>query len=72
MADMVEEGCRAVMFYLVQRDDCDHFRIAADIDPHYAERLAAARKKGVETICYTCRISLEGIELDAPLPLALD
>ena len=72
MSDMVAEGCRAVMFYLVQREDCDHFRIAADIDPGYAETLATARKAGVEAICYTCRLSLEGIELDAPLPLALD
>jgi len=72
MSDMVAAGHRAVMFYLVQRDDCDHFRIAADIDPHYAKTLAVARKSGVEAICYTCRISLEAIELAAPLPLTLD
>jgi sugar fermentation stimulation protein A len=72
MSDMVAAGHRAVMFYLVQRDDCDHFRIAADIDPHYAETLTSARESGVEAICYTCRMSLEGIELDAPLPLVLD
>ena len=72
MADMVTQGCRAVMFYLVQRDDCDHFRIASDIDPHYAATLDAARRGGVEAICYTGRISLDGIELDAPLPMALE
>ena len=72
LTDAVAEGSRAVMFYLVQREDCDHFRIAADIDPQYASSLASARDGGVETICYTCRMSLEGIELDAPLPLALD
>lgn len=72
MSDMVAAGHRAVMFYLVQRDDCDHFRIAADIDPHYAKTLTVARKLGVEAICYTCRISLDGIELAAPLPLALN
>lgn len=72
MSDMVAAGCRAVMFYLVQREDCDHFRIAADIDPHYAATLDAARKSGVEAVCYTCRISLKGIELDAPLAMALD
>ncbi len=72
MSDMVAKGCRAVMFYLVQRDDCDHFRIAADIDPHYAATLASARQSGVEAVCYTCRISLESIELDSPLPLFLD
>lgn len=72
LSDMVAEGCRAVMFYLVQREDCDHFRIAADIDPHYAERLASAQASGVEAICYTCRMSTEGIELNAPLPMVLD
>ena len=32
MADMVAAGHRAVMFYLVQRSDCDHFSLARDID----------------------------------------
>lgn len=68
----VAEGSRAAMFYLVQREDCDHFRIAEDIDPQYAAGLARAREGGVETLCYTCRMSLAGIELDAPLPLALE
>lgn len=72
MSDMVAEGYRAVMFYLVQREDCDHFRIAADIDPHYAGRLSSAQESGVEAVCYTCRMSTEGIELNAPLPLVLD
>jgi len=72
LADMVAGGFRAVMFYLVQRDDCDHFRIAADIDPHYAASLYTARASGVETMCYTCRLSLDGIELNTPLPAVLD
>ncbi|NKB57192.1 MAG: DNA/RNA nuclease SfsA [Alphaproteobacteria bacterium] len=72
MTDMVNAGCRAVMFYLVQRDDCDHFRIAADIDPHYAEAFALSRSNRVEAICYTCRMSLDGIELDAPLRMIVD
>lgn len=71
MSDMVNAGHRAVMFYLVQREDCDHFRIADDIDPHYAESLVKARSIGVEAVCYTCRMSLEGIELSAPLPMEL-
>ena len=72
MMDMVAEGHRAVMFYLVQREDCDHFRIAGDIDPHYAETLSKARENGVEALCYTCRMSVEGIEVAAPLPLVLE
>ncbi len=72
LMEMVSAGHRAVMFYLVQREDCDHFRIAGDIDPHYAETLAKARENGVEAVCYTCRMSREGIEVATPLPLVLE
>ena len=68
---MADSGARAVMLYLVQRNDCDHFRIAADIDPAYAAAMAEARNRGVEALCYACDITPEGIEIDRPLPLVL-
>ena len=72
LSDMVENGARAVMLYLVQRGDCDHFRVAADIDPGYAAAMADARARGVEALCYACAITPEGIEIAESLPLALD
>lgn len=72
MTDMVRQGARAVMVYLVQRTDCAYFRIAADIDPTYAAGLRRARESGVEAVCWSCRITPEAIELDRPLPLRLD
>ena len=71
LSEMVAAGNRAVMVYVVQREDCDHFRLAEDIDPGYAEAFAAAQSAGVEAICYTCRIALDGIHIDAPLPISL-
>jgi len=71
LADMVDTGARAVMLYLAQRNDCDHFRIAADIDPAYAAAMAEARARGVEALCYACDITPEGIWIDRPLPLVL-
>lgn len=71
LADMAESGSRAVMLYLAQRNDCDHFRVAADIDPAYATALADARARGVEALCYACDIQPDGIRLDRPLPLVL-
>ncbi len=71
MSAMVAQGARAVMVYLVQRGDCDRFRIAADIDPAYARALDAARDAGVEALCYACAITTEEIEVAAPLPLEL-
>src|SRR3546814_19059726 len=57
-------GCaRAGMVYLVQRAYCDGFRIAADIDPAYARALDRARSQGVETLCYGCVLTTEGIEV---------
>jgi sugar fermentation stimulation protein A len=70
LSDMVADGHRAVMVYLVQRQDCAIFDIAADIDPGYAEALAAARKCGVETLCYSCRVSPGEIVVDKPMPQA--
>ncbi len=72
MSDMVAAGNRAVMLYLVQREDCDGFAIAGDIDPGYAAALARARAVGVDAICYSCKLSTEAIILDAALPLHLD
>lgn len=72
MADMVRQGARAVMVYLVQRNDCAYFRVAADIDPTYDAGLRRARESGVEAVCWSCRITLEAIELDRPLPIRMD
>ena len=72
LSAVVAQGARAVMLYLVQRADCAAFAIAADIDPTYAEALAGARRAGVEALVYACKLSLEEIVLDRPLPLRLD
>lgn len=72
LRDMVAGGARAVMLYLVQREDCTGFRPAADIDPTYAEGLRAAMGDGVEAICYTCAMTLEGITIKGRLPIQAD
>lgn len=71
LRDVVAAGGRAVMLYLVQRGDCAGFRPAADIDPVYAAALAQAVGDGVEAICYTCRLGLDGIDLGDPLSIVL-
>ena len=71
LSDMVREGHRAVMFYLVQRDDADAFTVAADIDPTYAEHLTDAMKAGVEVVAYTCRITPQDIVVTDPVKVRL-
>lgn len=65
---VVRSGKRAVIFYLVQREDCNDFVLAEKIDRAYAEGMWAAKKVGVETLCFTCKVSVQAIELDRPLP----
>lgn len=69
LAAQVKAGARAVMLYIVQRDDCDAFALAADIDPTYARAFAEARQAGVEALVYGCTLSPDGVRLRSRLPL---
>jgi len=71
LTQMVAEGHRAVMMYLVQREDCPAFTIARDIDPVYGDGLDAAMAAGVEVLCYGCKLNPDGIEVAAPVALEI-
>jgi sugar fermentation stimulation protein A len=64
MSDMVAEGHRAVMLYLIQIGGPKSFELARDIDPAYGAAFDEARAAGVEAIAYSCRISPEEIAVD--------
>ena len=68
LSNQVQIGNRAVIFYLVQRDICDAFEVAGDIDAQYEEELTTAFKVGVEVLCYKCKISTEEIVVGPSLP----
>jgi len=67
LADMARAGHRAVMFYLVNRDDCEAFKLADDIDPDYAAEFIKAAEAEVEKIVYRSAIDVNGIMLDKSL-----
>jgi len=67
LADMVAEGHRAIIFFLVQRADCDRFGPAADIDPAYAGAFAEATGAGVEALCYSCMMDTAEIAVGCEL-----
>lgn len=69
LAKIAEQGGRAVMFYLIQRTDCRAFRLAADIDPGYAEAFSRAAEAGVEILCYDCHITAQEISLGSKVPI---
>ena len=65
---MVAQGHRAVMFYLVQRTDCQAVTLAGDIDPTYKAAFAAASAAGVTVLAQACKIDPKGITLGDPIP----
>ena len=71
LSDMVAQGHRAVMLYLVQRTDCTRLAMAHDLDPGYATAFAAAHTAGVEMLCYDTAIDTSGVTLGRPLPVRL-
>lgn len=61
LANIVGAGKRAIMVYLIQRDDGDTFSLARDCDPKYAEAFDAAMIAGVEAYAICCNVSTSQI-----------
>lgn len=70
LALLARQGKRAVLLFLVQRDDCRSLRIAGDIDPLYLTALQAVAP-GIEILAYACDIGPEGIELAGAVTIDL-
>ena len=59
-----KKNYKIFILYLIQRDDCNSFTIAKDIDPYYANALAKAVKNKLKILCYDCKFSTKGIKLN--------
>ena len=57
-------GYQSYMLYLIQRDDCDSFKIAEDIDKKYKIAFSKALKSGVKVLCYDCKLNNGEIKLN--------
>ncbi|MDD2888298.1 MAG: DNA/RNA nuclease SfsA [Aliarcobacter sp.] len=63
LAQMVKDGHRAVMLYVIQRTDNLPFKLACQIDKKYCEAFKEVTKNGVEVLVYQSHINLEEIYL---------
>ena len=55
------KGYESYMLYLIQRDDCNFFKIANDIDEEYKNTFDKALNNGVKMLCYDCKLNNEEI-----------
>ncbi|MDC1096406.1 DNA/RNA nuclease SfsA [Pelagibacteraceae bacterium] len=59
-----KEGFKAYLLYVIQREDCNSFKIAKDIDPEYYKLLTFGIKNNVKILCYNCKFTSKGIILN--------
>jgi sugar fermentation stimulation protein A len=69
LSEMVAQGHRAVMVFLVQRGDAAKVTLARDIDPDYGAAFDKAVAGGVEVLAYKCDVSSTSIELARKIPV---
>ena len=71
LMEVVGNGSRGVIFFVVQRGDCLSVSPADLIDPEYGRLLREAVKKGVEAVAYQALVTPEEILIVRPLPIIL-
>ena len=59
-----KKGYQSYILYLIQRENCDSFKIARDIDEEYIIAFSKALKSGVKVLCYDCKLNSEEIKLN--------
>ena len=64
-----KKNYKIFIIFLIQRDDCEIFTIAKDIDPDYAKALKLAIKNKLNILCYDCKFSSKGIKLNKQIKI---
>ena len=63
---------KVYILFVIQRNDCNSFSIAKDIDPNYANALSKAVKNNLKILCYDCKFSPKGIKLNRQIKFILN
>ena len=65
------QGYDVYLIFVIQREDCNQFSIARDIDPKYADLLLGAIKKKLNILCYDCKFTSKGIKLNKQIKIKI-
>ena len=68
----VQQGYESYLLFLIQIEKCKTFGIASDIDPEYYKVFKLAMKKNVKILCYDCKFSNKGIEINNKIKILLN
>jgi sugar fermentation stimulation protein A len=69
LMDLKSQGIRAVLLFIIQREDCNYFSLNNPIDKKYIELLSTAMASGVEVLVYQCKMDSEEIIVSKKLSI---
>ena len=72
LMEVVRNGGRGVIFFVVQREDARSLSPADTIDPEYGNLLRQAIRNGVEALAYQAAVSPREIYLTRRLPVTME
>ena len=61
LQEAIKKGYESYILYLVQRENCNQFKIADNIDIEYKKTFLNVRKNGVKILCYNCKLNPQEI-----------
>ena len=64
LINATKKGFKSYLLFVIQREDCNRFEIAKDIDPEYSKTLIKAIKHNVKILSYDCKFLPKGIILN--------
>ena len=64
-----KKGYESYILYLIQRENCEQFKISDIIDVEYKKTFLNVKKKGVKVLCYNCKLSPQEIKINKPVNL---
>ena len=65
----LNEGAKACVFIIVPRQDCLSAKFLWNLNPVAAAAIFEAAKKGIDFVCYGCRIEKNRIEIDKKMEI---
>ena len=71
LVQAVENGDRAAVLFIVQREDASHFAPHDEADPAFGRVLRQSARAGVAVYAWRCRVSHKAIQLIGTIPVRL-
>lgn len=72
LTEVLKDGIRSAVVFIVQRPDVDSFSPNQEIDPDFASILSEVARTGVEVKAYRCRVGLDEISISDEIPVKLN